>query len=368
LTRTPARAKKRIKEIFRGTATVSAVVALANPRRIKASHRRRRRVASDHLLYILNNPLSGTDPTGYTSCNANGDAADCANAAGPGGEAKVYQQNAGSHIKTTVGSVKNNGDGSATFTNNAGQSKTFGGGNGSPSGQGTTGTSSRQNQAASAGEKNAATNASTSNVQGGNGSNPADRFLPGSMSSGRNDEESAFRVGAGKDGTAWPKRTISSVGAPTEEIAQWMLSPDPDEKMKAVHAAIEHFNIRGSGYSLFYAPTMDWATASSNPWGNIELGPLSFRSWSDLGVTLGHEIEIHWEKQYKVNGAVTDGMYSQEWYMREVEADRYEIGNARRFGLSASQVANSRKWLDDHYGHLSARNKKMVDMEMYELP
>jgi hypothetical protein len=41
------------------------VIALAKPRRIKASHRRRRRVASDHLLYILNNPLSGTDPTGY---------------------------------------------------------------------------------------------------------------------------------------------------------------------------------------------------------------------------------------------------------------------------------------------------------------
>ena len=44
---------------------MSAVIALATPRRIKASHRRRRRVASDHLLYILNNPLSGTDPTGY---------------------------------------------------------------------------------------------------------------------------------------------------------------------------------------------------------------------------------------------------------------------------------------------------------------
>ena len=44
---------------------MSAVIALATPRRIKASHRRRRKVASDHLLYILNNPLSGTDPTGY---------------------------------------------------------------------------------------------------------------------------------------------------------------------------------------------------------------------------------------------------------------------------------------------------------------
>jgi hypothetical protein len=48
---------------------VSGVIALANPRRIKASHRRRRRVASDHLLYILNNPLSGTDPSGYAATN-----------------------------------------------------------------------------------------------------------------------------------------------------------------------------------------------------------------------------------------------------------------------------------------------------------
>jgi hypothetical protein len=44
---------------------VSAVIALARPRRIKASHRRRRKVAAGHLLYILNNPLSGTDPSGY---------------------------------------------------------------------------------------------------------------------------------------------------------------------------------------------------------------------------------------------------------------------------------------------------------------
>jgi hypothetical protein len=65
LTRTTAQAKKRIKGFFTGSTTVSGVIALANPRCIKASHRRRRRVASDHLLYILNNPLSGTDPTGY---------------------------------------------------------------------------------------------------------------------------------------------------------------------------------------------------------------------------------------------------------------------------------------------------------------
>jgi hypothetical protein len=47
---------------------VSALLDLAKPRRIKASHRRRRKCASGHRVYIMNNPLSGTDPTGY-SCD-----------------------------------------------------------------------------------------------------------------------------------------------------------------------------------------------------------------------------------------------------------------------------------------------------------
>ncbi len=102
---------------------MSAVIALATPRRIKASHRRRRRVASDHLLYILNNPLSGTDPTGYASCSTDASAGDCAAAAGSGGTAKVTSQQAGSHIKTTVGSVTNNGNGTATVTANSGKSQ-----------------------------------------------------------------------------------------------------------------------------------------------------------------------------------------------------------------------------------------------------
>jgi len=152
--------------------------------------------------YILNNPLSGTDPSGYATCSADSNAADCAEAAGSGGEAKVYQQNEGSRIKQTVGTVKNNGDGSATFTNNAGDSKTIGGKNGSPSGQGTMGASSRQDQAAQGSSKGTASNSSASNGQGGNGSNPADRFLPESMR--------GVRVGAsGDDELPLPKFTMT---------------------------------------------------------------------------------------------------------------------------------------------------------------
>jgi hypothetical protein len=46
---------------------VSGVLSLAKPHRIKASHRRRWKGTTGHSVYIMNNPLSGTDPTGYQS-------------------------------------------------------------------------------------------------------------------------------------------------------------------------------------------------------------------------------------------------------------------------------------------------------------
>ncbi len=115
--------------------------------------------------YILNNPLSGTDPTGYTTCSADSNPADCAEGSGAGGEAKVYKQEAGSRIKTTVGSVKNNGDGSATFTNNAGGSKTIGGSNGGTQSQGVAGSDSRSDRGAIQGKSAPSTRANQSACQ-----------------------------------------------------------------------------------------------------------------------------------------------------------------------------------------------------------
>jgi hypothetical protein len=103
LTQTPAQAKKRIKGFFTGATTVSGVIALANPRRIKASHRRRRRVASDHLLYILNNPLAGTDPTGYRSICGDGNQEHCA----------IYSPNEDATKKSEATGAKGNSDNGA---------------------------------------------------------------------------------------------------------------------------------------------------------------------------------------------------------------------------------------------------------------
>ena len=143
-----------------------------------------------------------------------------------------------------------------------------------------------------------------------------------------------------------------------------MLSPDPEEKLKAARAAIQHFNIRGSGYTIFYEPTID-DYGTMNPFGSLQLGPRAFYLWSDLAITLGHEIEIHWEKQFKVYGAMDPIHEGQDRYMREVEAERYEIENASRFGRSQKQTNESRKVLDGWYNLLKDRNKSLVNKGIY---
>ncbi len=118
--------------------------------------------------YIMNNPLSGTDPSGYASCSTDASAGECAAAAGSGGTAKVTSQEAGSRIKQTVGSVTNNGNGTATVSAKGGGSQTVSL-SGASTGQGTMGASSRQNQTASASAKGASSNKQNSESQCGDG-------------------------------------------------------------------------------------------------------------------------------------------------------------------------------------------------------
>jgi len=194
--------------------------------------------------YILNNPLSGTDPTGYSTCSADGNPADCAEGAGAGGEAKVYQQDEGSRIKTTVGTVKNNGDGSATFTNSAGQSKTFGGGNGSPAGQSPVGSSSRQDQAAQGSAKGATSNVSSPSAHGeGNSDKDGNSHKSGAISGralppkrvvvgfdGAGDADLPDNLAITNFGDEIGARMYDAkaiVGAPVEEALAYILGQDP---------------------------------------------------------------------------------------------------------------------------------------------
>ncbi|HCF2456845.1 TPA: VCBS repeat-containing protein [Pseudomonas aeruginosa] len=165
---------------------------------------------------------------------------------------------------------------------------------------------------------------------------------------------------------AQPKVPIQeATGAPTREIAQWMRSHKPEDRILAARAAIEYFQIRGDGYELFYSPHLSDASGQVNPFGQVELGPMAFESWSELGVTLGHEIEIHWELQFKKFGAVSS---NQEWFMREYQADLYELENISRFGLTPRQISNTNYYVNKHFNALKEGNKDLVRVGIYEEP
>jgi RHS repeat-associated protein len=114
--------------------------------------------------YIMNNPLAGTDPTGYSSCAVGDSAGDCAAGLGEGQTSELKGMDTGSHIVHDEGSVTGTGGGSYSFSAKAGSglaSFTYNGGNGTVT-QGVTGAGGRQDQAASNSEKGSASNVAAS--------------------------------------------------------------------------------------------------------------------------------------------------------------------------------------------------------------
>jgi hypothetical protein len=93
-------AKKAYRDFFWNENIVSGVLSLAKPHRIKASHRRRWKGTTGHSVYIMNNPLSGTDPTGYAMANVD----ECSNAGtcAPDNAKTSSEAPTGSHIKSNV--------------------------------------------------------------------------------------------------------------------------------------------------------------------------------------------------------------------------------------------------------------------------
>lgn len=174
------------------------------------------------------------------------------------------------------------------------------------------------------------------------------------------------RKGSSQKRRVQPKVPVQeATGAPSRDIALLMRSSRPADRILAAKAAIDSFGIRGTGYNLFFNPHLNDASAQVNPWGDVELGPDAFGSWSELGVTLGHEIELHWEMQFKKYGPISS---TQEYNMREYQADQYELDNSSRFGLTPRQIENSNYWLNRHYNALTAANKQLVDIGIYEEP
>jgi RHS repeat-associated protein len=154
-------------------------------------------------------------------------------------------------------------------------------------------------------------------------------------------------------------------GVPTSELREKMLSDNPLDRVEAARVAIKQFDIEGSGYSLSYDPTLMSATANVDPFGNVVLGPGAYKSWSFLGSTLGHEIEIHWMKQMSVFGNYTD---TQDFYLREVQAHRYNVLSASRFGNSPIEINFYQHWANSYYGALIPSYKTLANHGIYHDP
>lgn len=101
------------------------------------------------------------------------------------------------------------------------------------------------------------------------------------------------------------------------------------------YQAIDIYKIKGTGYSVVYNNNLPTGQdAYTNPQGIVTLGPSAYKSESWLASTLGHEIEVHWDRQFQILGSwKTTGDY----YFREVEAYKYNIENFNRFGNSPSE-------------------------------
>jgi hypothetical protein len=78
----------------------------------------------------------------------------------------------------------------------------------------------------------------------------------------------------------------------------------------------------------------------------VVVGPTAFSSWSVLGSTLAHEIEVHAHQNIRmIRLGEAFGLPAIRW--AETNAYRYEINNARRFGLTRNEVQSIKNTLSN---------------------
>lgn len=137
-------------------------------------------------------------------------------------------------------------------------------------------------------------------------------------------------------------------GAPSGNIAAQMRSGDSGDRVSAAKAAMVISRIDGNPNDLSYNPDLKVASATTDVFGSVELGPNAFVSWSWLSSTLGHEFEVH-VPQFKSLGGLQGQRDSDS---REVEAHQYNLDNAERFRNSPGEIERHRDLRDRYQNRL----------------
>ncbi|MGA8276648.1 MAG: hypothetical protein WB784_00400 [Rhodanobacteraceae bacterium] len=138
--------------------------------------------------------------------------------------------------------------------------------------------------------------------------------------------------------------------APNDEVRREMTSSNPDDRIAAAKAAIDRFKIHplAGRYDLYYRSEQGASgltTYQGGVFSTVTLGPSAYVTWSQLGATLGHEIEVHVYENAMFGGYVTNKQYNQ----REVRAYQYNLDNVARFGNTLIERAVMEERLR-HYG------------------
>ena len=141
-----------------------------------------------------------------------------------------------------------------------------------------------------------------------------------------------------------------------EHLQKLFNSGNAADRQKAIDESIKHYGINMDGVkSVKYDPSLagDGITSKS---GHVTIGRAAFtRSVGWLGSTLGHEIEVHFQAQAQKGNWWTD---EQGTAIQEVQAYDYELQNAARFGLNISEInAINGIYKPPYYDSLNDANK-----------
>ncbi len=143
-------------------------------------------------------------------------------------------------------------------------------------------------------------------------------------------------------------------------------------KQAAIQRAIDAYAIDVSkiGCGVSYSPHGDMREREAATFLDqdgtvrVEIGDLAFGSAAELGSTIGHEVEVH------VNRQIAKGVHypmsdEQGWLIQELEAYDYELANKDRYGLSADEVNVLKTRRAIFYRRLQWDHRQRADVGKY---
>jgi hypothetical protein len=135
-----------------------------------------------------------------------------------------------------------------------------------------------------------------------------------------------------------------------------VVPPDtaPEPSQKSIELALVMFGIQvpaSASHPVFDPALRDRGLTSRGAFMDkavVTVGPAAFSSWSLLGSTLAHELEVHCQQNflfiYMMDALGLDGTGAAER-----QAYAHELRNARRFGLAGADASLIADTMDYYY-------------------